>query len=278
MPESASTTLPRGLGRAISEEEVRAYREDGIVCIRQAFDAGWVAHLRRAVEADMANPSPMLLDINRGGSGNFFGDTFVWQHIDAFRPFIFESPAAEIMATLFGSSKVNLLFDQILVKEPGTSTPTLWHHDATYWPVAGFQVATLWLALDPVNAENGAVEYVKGSHLWGERYAPQSFTGDGRYQSDLPPLPDFEAMREELDIVQFEMQPGDVTVHNGLTIHAAPGNSTPGTRRRAYVTRWCGDDVTYDPRPGIQPMLYEPDIAAGGPLDCELFPKVWPRG
>ncbi len=109
------------------------------------------------------------------------------------------------------------------------------------------------------------------------RYAPRSFTGDDRYKTDLPELPDFEAARDDYDIVQFEMAPGDITIHHGLTIHAAPGNRTEGTRRRAYVTRWCGDRAVYDPRPNIQPMLYDPPIEAGGPLDSDLFPKVWPR-
>jgi hypothetical protein len=39
------------------------------------------------------------------------------------------------MASLFGTSKVNLLFDQILVNEPGTSIPTVWHQGITHWPV-----------------------------------------------------------------------------------------------------------------------------------------------
>ena len=60
-------------------------------------------------------------------------------------------------------------------------------------------------------------------------------------------------------------------------MHGAPGNSNPSQRRRGYVSRWCGDDVVYDPRPDIQPMLYDPDIAPGGPIDCRLFPVLWPR-
>ncbi|SLN66828.1 phytanoyl-CoA dioxygenase family protein [Oceanibacterium hippocampi] len=263
--------------RAITEQEIAAYREDGVVCLRKMFDAEWVEYLREAIQKDIARPGKLKRDVNRGGTGEFFSDTFVWKNIEDFEAFIFDSPSGEIAASLFGAEKVNMLFDQILIKEPGTSTGTLWHHDATYWPIKGHQVCTLWLALDNVSLANGAVEYVKGSHLWNHRYRPESFTGEATYQGqDLPGVPDVESMRDTLDIVHFDLEPGDCTIHHGLTLHGAPGNTSSSLRRRAYVSRWCGDDIVYDPRPNIQKMLYDPDIQPGGPLDCELFPVVWP--
>jgi len=70
------------------------------------------------------------------------------------------------------------------------------------------------------------------------------------------------------------MAPGDCTIHHGLTVHGAPGNSSSRARRRAYITRWAGEDVTYNPRPNLQRMLRDPDIEAGQRLDCDLFPVV----
>ncbi len=263
--------------RAITDEETAAYATDGVVCLRQMFDADWVDYLRRAVDADMASPGELHTNITRDGSGSFRSDTFVWANMPAFRRFLTDSPAPQISAAIMGSDKVNLLFDQILSKEPATSTKTMWHHDATYWPVLGDQICSLWLALDPVTAENGAVEYVKGSHRWGQRFKAEAFVGDGRYKEDLPKVPDIAAEREKYDIVQYQLEPGDCTIHHGLMVHGAPGNATRDKRRRAYISRWCGDDVTYYPRPDIQPMLYDPDIAPGEPIDCRLFPILWPR-
>jgi ectoine hydroxylase-related dioxygenase (phytanoyl-CoA dioxygenase family) len=31
----------------------------------------------------------------------------------------------------------------------------VWHHDIIYWPVMSHQLATLWLALNPVMEETG---------------------------------------------------------------------------------------------------------------------------
>lgn len=266
--------MPYSPIRTITEDEISTYETDGVVCLRQFFDPDTVATLRGVADSDLANPSPMAVDATREGKGRFFGDTFVWKHFDPLKTFVYESPAADMAASILQSNKVNVIFDQFLIKEPGTSTPTLWHHDQTYWPIAGDQVCTMWIALDPVTNETGAVEYVCGSHRWGQRFKAVSFKDQDLYKEDLPPVPDIDANRDQYKLVQYEMEPGDCTLHHGLTVHGAPGNSSLTQKRRAYIIRWAGDDVTYDPRPNLQPMLHDPGIPVGGPIDCALFPAV----
>ena len=176
------------------------------------------------------------------------------------------------------SAKINFIFDQFLIKEPATPEPTVWHQDVTYWPVNGEQVCTLWLALDPTDAESGAMEFVRGSHKWGQRYHPIAFVDPDKYKTDEPPVPDIDAMRDELEFIRFDYRPGDCTIHHGMMVHAAGGNESKARRRRAYVTRWGGDDAVYDPRPNIQTMLWEPTATPGGPLDSELWPVVYRDG
>jgi ectoine hydroxylase-related dioxygenase (phytanoyl-CoA dioxygenase family) len=263
---------------SLTIDQIETFRRDGIVCLRGVFDPAWVEDIRALVEADMADPSGMVKNINaEGATGFFFGDTFVCHHHQGFKRAVLESPAAQTMAGLFGADKVNLLFDQILVKEPNTSTPTLWHQDITYWPVAGSQVATLWLALDSVTRDTGAVEYLRGSHLWNQRYLAVSFDPNQTYEEELPEVPDIESEREKYDIVSFDLEPGDCTIHDARLLHGAPPNASKDQRRRAYLQRWVGDDVTYNPRPNLQRMLRDPGIAPGGPLDCDLFPVAWQR-
>lgn len=258
----------------VTGNDVETLERDGIVCLRQAFSEDWLTLLREATEAEMADPGPMVLDLTRDEGGRFFGNTFVWKHRPEFRRFVFESGAADMAAALMRSSKINLFFDQLLVKEPGTGAETYWHHDQPYWPVAGRQVLSMWVALDEVTKDSGAVEYLAGSHLWGKRFLAKSFTGDNRYKEDLPPVPDIEAERDRHRFVRYELSPGDCTFHYGLTLHAASGNNRNDRRRRAYIIRWAGDDATYYPRPDIQPMLSDPGLPSGAALDSELFPVV----
>ena len=266
-----------GMIRDITEAEIVTFATDGVVCLRGAFGVDWVERLREAAEIGLASPGSLHAELaeERGDAGRFFHDTFVWTRNEVCRQFVFESPAAAIAARLMGSRKINIFFDQWLIKEPGTSTRTPWHHDMTYWPIDGQQICTVWLALDQVNAESGAVEYVRGSHLWGQKFRPASFGDGNQYTEDIPEVPDIEAQRDALDIVQFELEPGDCTVHHALLVHSAPGNLTAATRRRAYTSRWAGDDVTYFPREGLQEMpRVPPGLASGDPLDSDLWPRV----
>ena len=263
--------------RPITPEEIRTYQKDGIVCLRQVFSTDWVNRMRDAAEECMAAPGDLHAELanEHHEEGRFFHDTFVWQRNRTCRDYVFESPAASIAAQVMGSSKANIFFDQWLIKEPGTSTKTPWHHDLTYWPIQGFQICTVWLALDPVAPENGAVEYIKGSHRWGQKYLPASFGSGKQYTEDLPSVPDIDAQRDEHDIVQFNLAPGDCTVHHGLTVHAAPGNATADVRRRAHTSRWAGDDVVFHPREGLQEMPpFPPELKSGDPLDSGLWPRI----
>ena len=96
------------------------------------------------------------------------------------------------------------------------------------------------------------------------------FRSEEEYEEDLPEVPDIEASRSDYDIIWFDLEPGDCTVHHALTVHGAPGNASQSMRRRAYVTRWTGDDVIYNPRPNLMKILYDPGIECGAPLDSKL--------
>ncbi|BBK41374.1 phytanoyl-CoA dioxygenase [Allostella vacuolata] len=263
---------------AIGEAEIEAYERDGIVCLRGRFDAGWIARMAAATDAAMAAPGPHAEDYTPPGRpGRFFGDLDLWQRHDAFRRFVFESPAAGIAARLMRASRVNFFYDQLLVKEPGTAERTPWHQDQPYWAVDGRQVCSIWLPFDPVPAD-ACVEYVAGSHLWRQQFNPQHFSDGTPYAgTGLPPLPDIEAARGRLDIRRWDLEPGDCLVFQAMIVHGAPGNRQAG-RRRALATRWTGDDATFARRPGeVAIPTSDPGLAHGQAMDCALFPRVWPR-
>ena len=168
-----------------------------------------------------------------------------------------------------GASEVVYYHDHLLVKEPGTQERTPWHHDQPYYPIDGEQIVSLWLPLDPVDRAT-CVEYVKGSHRWGRWFQPKFFKQGGvDLQVQDPrfePLPDLDAERAVHEFLAWDMAPGDVIAFHALTLHGASGNLSSSRRRRAWATRWCGDDARYaDPR--------RPDLAAArGPRPAARRP------
>jgi ectoine hydroxylase-related dioxygenase (phytanoyl-CoA dioxygenase family) len=260
----------------VTAADVDAFARDGAICLRAAFPPKWVDRMRAAVDRISSVPGPYSRQaVAPDGTGRFHNDMFMWTRDEDFRAFVFESPAAEIAGTVMGASRVNLFYDHLLVKQPLAAEPTPWHHDLPYWPVAGDQVCSVWLALDAATPATGAVEYVAGSHRWGRRFEPETFI-PGRPFDDqgLEPVPDIDADRSAYRILSWDVEPGDCLVHHALTVHGAPGNSTADRTRRGLSTRWTGDDATYDPHPGTFRLVEDPGLVPGAPMDCTLFPLV----
>ena len=87
-------------------------------------------------------------------------------------------------------------------------------------------------------------------------------------------IPDIEAHREDYQIISWDLEPGDVYVFHGMTVHGSPGNSTQTRRRRGYAVRYVGDDVSYDDRPGVSKPLLNSELSTGGPLDSAQYPVI----
>lgn len=263
----------------LTDDLKETYRNDGVVRVKDAFDPKWVGFLRSATDENMRNPGIMAEEYAKAeNSTRFFGDQFIWTRNEAFKKFVFESEAAPLAAALMGASKINMFFDHLLVKEPGSIEPTPWHQDGPYWKIKGEQICSIWFAMDHVSEENGGVRYVKGSHRNGKRYRPQSFSGEGHVEygeAGLTTMPDIDQTVSEKDIICYELEPGDCLIHHANIIHGARGNKRAQSRRRGYATRWAGDDIVWDPRKGTTDVLHDPGLRPGDPLDSELFPVVW---
>lgn len=265
----------------ITEADLAAYARDGAVCLRGAFSRGWLETVARGVERELADPCGLATDYTpEHGTGRFFGSLAMWRDVPEFEAFVRHSPAAAIAARFTGADELAFYHDHLLVKEPGTNDPTPWHHDQPYYPIDGEQVVSLWLTLDPVDRAT-SVEFVAGSHRWGRRFAPRFFKDGSRYYEDdasaFGRIPDIDAQRAELRILGWAMEPGDCIVFHWLTLHGAPGNATRN-RRRAYATRWMGEDARYAARPGeISPDLTGHGLVPGDPAACDMFPVVWRR-
>ena len=289
--------MNRKLLREITTAEMDTYARDGVVHLPGILDMEWVERMRIAIDRILDAPGPRGMDLNaEGTSGRFAYDTFMWTRDADFRALVFESPLAEAAAKVMQSSRAHLMWDFLTMKEPNTLAPTDWHQDISGNPMKGPHACGTWLSLDEVTLESGAVQYIKGSHRWG-RYFQQPIKisywlhEDGTEDDDsiretwFEDMPEFDDLRMyfEKDLVHFNVAPGDVVMHQLLTIHGAPGNLT-NRRRRAIAPRWAGEDAVFAGRTNkfytqsLDPP-WDPELVAGDsfPLDHHLYPQVWPK-
>ncbi len=252
----AGVVLLRGVLDLPTVNTMRACIDDGVKSIG-ASPAGYdLSALRAAYEAsddeqlrsrdggqhDVSGISnyirqsgkPFLLEAAKDADGSFYLDTALSSRHDKFRRLIMRGALADIAGALLCSEEVRYYNDQLFIKEPRTKQKTAFHQDAAYFNIEGDDCCTMWVPVDPVTLVNGALQYVRGSHLDGRYYAPNVFVS----QTSLPgaseePVPDIEGDPASFDIVHFDTEPGDVLVHHYRTLHGAGGNLSRYQPRRA---------------------------------------------
>lgn len=267
----------------LTEDQIASFESDGVVVLRDIVSADWLDRIATAIDRDIVNPGPFVHGYaTEDGRGRFHGNLRTWEHDPDFRDFCLSSPLPGLAAQLLRSDAVNLLYDQLFVKEPHTGNATRWHNDQPYWPIRGRQVLSFWISPDPVTAETGALEFVRGSHRWDKWFQPERFgdtTGHDDYERnpDYVAIPDIDSARSEYDIVSWPLEPGDAYVFHALTVHGAGGNQRADRRRRGYTVRYTGGDIRYDTRPGPNANLQYDDLSDGDRLSAPHHPEVWCR-
>ena len=262
--------------KLVTQDHIDAYQRDGVVFIKGLF-ADQVDLIREGIETNMREPGKYAAEnLKEGEGGRFFDDYCNWQRIPEFERVIRESAAAEVAADLMGSDSVQVFHDHVLVKEPGTSKPTPWHSDGPYYFVDGMQNVSFWSPVDPV--KEASLRCVAGSHKWEKPVLPTRWLSEEDFYPDKDtymPVPDPDA--EGMEILEWQMEPGDAVAFNYNVLHGARGNET-ASRRRAFSLRLVGDDARYVERPGpTSPPFPGHGMKAGEKLREDWFPVIWQR-
>ncbi len=262
----------------MDDETTHRFATDGAVVLPGVLERRWIDLLAEGVEYNRTHPSKWSHWYTSADEAvGFWSDYVTWPDVEAYRRVAFESGLAEIAGQLMQSETVRFFHEHVLVKEPGATEPTPWHHDDPYYGIDGMQNVSMWIALDPVPASSG-LQFIAGSHLWGRRFVPRKFidqTPYGAADDRFEFLPDGDALVGSHAVVGWDVQPGDVVAFHYRTVHGAPGNSL-STRRRAVSLRWLGDDARFGVRPWTTSPPYEPNgLVEGAALDDDpRFPLV----
>lgn len=264
----------------VTDADLAAFRRDGVVCLRAAIDAEWLAVVAAGIEDDIARPGPFYHGYDVGDGKWFHGNLRLWETHEGMRRYCLTSPLPALARAMLSTERVNLFYDQLFVKEAATDSPTRWHNDQPYWPVRGRQVMSFWLALDPVDLTNGGLEFVAGSHRWERWFQPETFgaTDSHTYSRnpDYEPMIDVDAERHQHRILSWSMEPGDVLAFHAMTVHGAPANTDDSRRRRGYAVRYTGDDAVYHQAEGMAQALFADDLDNGDPIGGPRFPQILP--
>ncbi|MDD9979999.1 MAG: phytanoyl-CoA dioxygenase family protein [Gammaproteobacteria bacterium] len=271
----------------VRSEDVEAFRRDGAVMLEGVLDKTWLQVLAQGIALNLAQPSTRQLDwVRDEATGeHLFFDAVTVHHNPFYERYMLQSPIGPIAAALMGSPTALAFYVSVFIRSQGTQAPTPWHQDQTYWCAEGRQALSIWTSLDAV-PRGTELRFVRGSHLW-ERpvekpYFEQERLGGSRQgqADDAIPVPDFDgADRDRFDLVGWAMEPGDIAVFHGMTIHGGSGRLPAAMGRRTISAQWLGEDARLVDRPGGHDPHWLPEFAKFGlgPGDypgCAMCPAI----
>ena len=104
---------PESLTRAQSAatpEQVKAYQQDGAVCIRGLLTRDQIELLKTGIENNLKSPSPRAKVASLPDDPGFFIEDFCnWQDNSHYRKLIFESPLSAVAGFLMESQTSRLI-------------------------------------------------------------------------------------------------------------------------------------------------------------------------
>lgn len=267
----------------ISEAVIKAFEQDGVVMLRGALAPEWLMLIEMGLGRVLADSGMTKHKFFVDTAGEFQETVRNFDYSFEIRRLLYDSPIADILQRVMRSDNVWYYSDEFFIKDGAGCERTPWHQDTPYFPLAGSQLSSMWISLDPLPREE-CLEFVATSHLGTmyDGFNPQKpeDPSSGFFGEGLPILPDIQAARSQFPIVAWDVQPGDVIVHSPSTIHGGGPTGADG-RRRALAIRMFGDNVVYAERPPSRPTVpltpgLSQHLKPGDPLRSPWYPILRP--
>ena len=216
----------------IAKDQIEFFNANGYLVIENIIDSEEVSTYKQIYDRFL--DGSIDTGKNRSDLGDGLGDTKKTENITQimwpsdFVPELSSMPyhmrAASIARQILGDD-MEMDFDMLINKAPGTNTPTPWHQDAAYWiEMPDKRAVSFWMALDEAKKDNGCMWYIPHSHLEQLRIHRYAGKKGGALMCDAT----------EDEGVFVEMKPGSCALHHGGTLHYSRGNSTD-TNGRAVI-------------------------------------------
>jgi len=229
-----------------SQAVARDFDRDGYCAVRPLFDADQMReinselarYIRECVPA-MPREEVYYEDRNDPNSIKQLQKLSVY---DAYFRELFEANTIRDMARAALGEEVRPVNLQYFNKPAGIGQPTPPHQDGYYFHLSPCRAVTGWLALEPVDADNGCIHYVRGSHKASE-FRPH---GQSNVLGFSQGITDFGTDADKANTVAMPGEAGTFLLHDARTIHWAGPNQSPTRSRRALGFVYFGESAVVD--------------------------------
>ena len=123
--------------------------------------------------------------------------------------------------------KATFVFDHVIKKPAHDGAVTPWHQDEAFHdPMFHYEEISIWVPLQPVNAENGCMQFIPGP----TEVLPHGSPNNDKRVHVVECISGFTPN----DAVACPLELGACTVHTGRTVHGAGANRSAAPRY-AYI-------------------------------------------
>jgi len=246
----------------LAQKQIQFFQENGYLLVKDFLNhdelALWRESVSEAVEQRGGRKWPGT-EIKTGEDdginkdAEYYGKVFdqvlnLWQTNEKVKQLMLDKRIGKMAADLAGWNGTRIWHDQALIKRPWAN-PTSWHLDTPFWSFHDRRALSIWVALDDATLENGCLYFIPGSN----HYTTFENPGIGK---NMDAIFEFYPKLIKSKSVVVPMKAGSCSFHNGLTIHGAGANMTPGFRR-AMTCAYMPDGATFN---GIKNILSEEQV------------------
>jgi ectoine hydroxylase-related dioxygenase (phytanoyl-CoA dioxygenase family) len=244
------------------------YETDGIVQVPQLLDGAEIERIRAVFMDQVAADHSLAIDDGVPDDDPLARfPRFVHPHrrtdIEAGRvslELMLDSRILDVVTSLIGPALgAQSMF---YFKPPGARGQAL-HQDNTFLRAHPETCLAAWIAVDDVDAENGGLAVVPGSHKT-ELVCPEPADLTESFTSVEVPVPD------GLQKIQTRMRAGDVLFFHGSVVHGSRPNTSTDRFRRSLIFHYIPEASTeiaafYNPlvRPDRRPTTLSEAIGGG---------------
>jgi len=209
----------------LTDDQLRAYAEDGYLLVRAMLDKEEVEVLGRSAREDR------VLDQHSFGRADGEGGTVrlsLWNHpTDTIYGMIARSESLVGCAEQILGGEVYHYHSKMIMKDAKVGGAWTWHQDYGYWYENGVlfpDLTSVSLAVDKATKENGCLQVIRGSHKMGR--IDHTLTGE-QAGADMERV--MQAL-ERLELVYVEMEPGDALFFHANLLHRIDQNRSDNPR------------------------------------------------
>jgi phytanoyl-CoA hydroxylase len=224
-PKRIQSPGPPATDRQAEQKLADEYHRTGVVGVRRLLSEDDLAHVRDALRRYVSDVVPGLPDADVVWESNGESVRNLWRmehHDDYFAAIGNRPEILRLIATLLGG-EVELCAVETFNKPAlhGSGVPQ--HQDNAYFCQMPPDMCTVWIAVDAATAENGPVQYARGTARALLPHKASGIPGNSMVMTETRAYP-------PQDVATAILAPGDAMIHHCQTVHWSGPNRTDRPR------------------------------------------------